>query len=201
MRSLILLLAILLLTLSPAIVSAQGSLPPCRFYGTVHLDGVPVPDGTVVTAIVQGDTHTTKTPAVYGDSTYAIVLIPPEGTIYTDGASVTFIIGNYYAFETGTWETGLNIPLNLTASTTFSPTVTPSPTPSPTPMPTIIPPPTPTPAITPTPVPTPTPAPPKAQLSTGRVIGLVIFGIVNLLLIGVLVYLLWRFFLRGKKQQ
>jgi hypothetical protein len=202
-KYIILLIAILGLTLSYTLVSAQdsGSLPPCRFYGTVRIDDAFVPDGTVITAIVQGNVHTTTTPSIYGNSTYAIVLSPPEGTIYPDGASVTFIIGNYYAFETGTWETGLNISLSLTASTTLSPTITPVSTPTPIPTPTMTPP-TPTPPIIPTSASTltPTPAPPGTQINTGRLVGLIIFGIVAILLMAVLIFLVWRFFLRREKQ-
>ncbi|MBM3157184.1 MAG: hypothetical protein FJ004_07840 [Chloroflexi bacterium] len=202
MRYIILLIAILCLALSPTLVSAQesGSLPPCRFYGAVRIDSAYVADGTVITAIVQGNTYTTTTPSIYGDSTYAIVIIPPEGTVYSDGASVTFIIGNYYAFETGIWETGLNIPLNLTASTTLSPTITPSPTPLPAPTLTPVPTQTPSAEITSTPTIPPTPAPPVTQINKGRLTGVIIFGIIAILLLAILIYLVWRLFLRREKQ-
>ncbi len=203
MRSLILLLTILLvMSLSPAIVSAQGFLSQCRFYGEVLLNGTPVANGTVITIVVQDDVYTTTTPAIYGDSTYAILVVPPEGKIYDDGTPVVFIIDKWYALETGIWETGLNIPLNVTASTTLSPTITPSPSLSPilTPVPTITPYITATPAVSPTPAPTSTSVPRKAPLSAGRLVALVIFGIVDLLLIGALVYMVWRFFLRREKK-
>jgi hypothetical protein len=91
---------------------------PCRFRGTIQLNGANVADGTVITAIIAGNEQTTETPATYGPSTYAIKIIPPEGTAYAAGAVVTFKIGDYTADQTGAWEIGGNIELNLTASTT-----------------------------------------------------------------------------------
>ncbi len=191
-KVLILISAVVLL-LYPIIALAQGPALPCRFHGTVQLDNATVPDDTIITAIIEGDTYTTSTPSVYGNSTYAIIIVPPGNTTYMDGTPVTFLIGNYTAEETGTWETGLNLVLNLTASSTATPT--PSPTPSETPTPTLTPLPTTTPSPTPGPTPTPTPAP-KASLNVGRITGLAVFGIFDILLIGALVYLIRRFFIR-----
>jgi hypothetical protein len=82
------------------------------------LDGADVPDGTVITVMIAGDEYTTTTPEeVYGSSTYAIKIVPTEGTAYAEGTAVTFMIGSYTADQTGTWEKGGNIELNLTAST------------------------------------------------------------------------------------
>lgn len=59
--------------LLPAMTFAQGAQPPCRFYGTVQVDGYDVPDGTVITAIIEGVPYSTTTPeAAYGPSTYAL---------------------------------------------------------------------------------------------------------------------------------
>ena len=187
------LISAVILLLYPIIALAQGPALPRRFHGTVQLDNATVPDDTIITAIIEGDTYTTSTPSVYGNSTYAITIVPPGNVTYIDGTPVTFLIGSYQAKETGTWETGLNLVLNLTASSTV--TSTPSPTPSGTPTPTITPPPTTTPSPTPSPTLTPTPAP-KTPLNIGRIIGLTIFGIFDILLIGALVYLVWRFFIR-----
>jgi len=191
-KVLILISAVILL-LYPIIVLAQGPALPCRFHGTVQLDNATVPDDTIITAIIEGDTYTTSTPSVYGNSTYAITIVPPGNVTYMDGTPVTFLIGGYYAMETGTWETGLNLVLNLTASSIAPPT--PSPIPPETPTPTLTPLPTATPSSTPGPTPTPTPAP-KASLNVGRTIGLAVFGIFDILLIGALVYLIRRFFIR-----
>jgi hypothetical protein len=199
-KVLILISAVIFL-LYPIIALAQGPALPCRFHGTVQLDNATVPDDTIITAIIGADTYTTSTPSVYGNSTYAITIVPPGNVTYTDGTPVTFLIGDHYAMETGTWETGLNLVLNLTASSTAIPTPSPTPsetpTPTITPLPTTTPSPTPGPTLTPTPGPTPTPTPaPKAPLNVGRIIGLTIFGIIDILLIGALAYLVWRFFIR-----
>lgn len=198
-RFLVLAVAVTVLILLPALSSAQGPGLPCRFHGTVQLDGAPVPDGTVITATIEGNISTTTTPSVYGDSTYAIIIVPPQGTIFNDGTPITFKIGDFDAIETGTWETGLNLILNLTASSAAMPTPTPleTVTPPETPMPTATPLPTASPSTTPAPTPTPTPTPPsKAPLNIGRVVGLALFGLFDVLLIGLLVYLVWRFYIR-----
>ena len=57
-------LAAIALLLLPTVASMQAVQPPCRFYGTVRVGGASVPDGTVITAIIEGDVHTTVTPAV-----------------------------------------------------------------------------------------------------------------------------------------
>lgn len=75
-----------------------------------------MPEGTVITGIVESDEHTTTTPAVYGPSTYALEIRPPEGASY-EGATVTFMIDDLVAEQTGTWVTGGNIMLNLSAVT------------------------------------------------------------------------------------
>ena len=98
------------------------AVPPCRFYGSVQLNGASVADGTVVTAIVEGFAYTTTTnstppPNGYGPSTYAILIHKPEGKSY-DGKTVTFMIGNYGASQTATWSMGGNVALNISASTT-----------------------------------------------------------------------------------
>lgn len=191
-KALILISAVILL-LYPIIALAQGPALPCRFHGTVQLDNATVLDDTIITAIIEGDTYTTSTPSVYGNSTYAITIVPPGNVTYMDGTPVTFLIGGYQAKETGTWETGLNLVLNLTASSIAPPT--PTPIPSETPTPTLTPVPTATPSPTLSPAPTATPAP-KSSLNVGRIIGLAVFGIFDILLIGALVYLVRRFFIR-----
>jgi len=79
-KVLILISAVTLL-LYPIIALAQGPALPCRFHGTVQLDNATVPDGTIITAIIGADTYTTSTPSVYGNSTYAITIVPPKNVI------------------------------------------------------------------------------------------------------------------------
>lgn len=185
-------IVLLVLLLIPHMASAQGLALPCRFHGTVLLDGVPVADGTMITAKIKADTYTTTTPAVYGSSTYAITIKPQQGIFYEDGTQVTFKIGNYTADQTGSWEMGGNVELNLTASIPPTPTPKPSPTITPTATPTPTPTSAPTITLAPTPTPTPTAAP-GAGINVGRVVGLVILGILDVLLVGLLAYLLSRF--------
>ena len=111
----VVLLAVVALLLFPALALADTPPePPCRFYGTVTVDGAAVADGTVITAMIEGDQLTTATPAEgYSTSTYAIKI--GVDTEYTEGATVTFMIGDRAAAQTGTWAKGGNIEVNLTA--------------------------------------------------------------------------------------
>ena len=62
MKTLALLVILGLLTLLPAGVLAQEADPPHKFFGTVFLlDGSVAPDGTVITAIVNGEVVVTTT--------------------------------------------------------------------------------------------------------------------------------------------
>jgi len=187
-------IAVLLLLL-PAVVSAQGQPPglPCRFHGTVLLDGLTAPDGTVVAALISGnEVASAVTESVSGNSTYILTINQPDGGSYADGTTVRFSVNGYTAKQTGTWATGGVLVLNLTASTPPPPTPTPiptsPPTPTPTPMSTLTPTPSPAPTATIAP-PTPTP---QASLSGRQIVGVAVFSILGLLLIGVLVYLVRR---------
>ncbi len=88
---------------------------PCRFHGTVMLDGASVVDGIEIIATIGEDTYSTTTPSDYGDSTYLIQISPPSGTSYDTGTAVTFKVNNRDVAQTGSWETGGNIELDLTA--------------------------------------------------------------------------------------
>jgi hypothetical protein len=97
--------------------SDNVSGPPCKFRGTVQLNGASVSNGTVITVIIEGYGYTTTTPAPnYGASSYAIVIPKAEGKSY-DGKTVTFKIGDYVAAQTATWTMGGNVVVNLTATT------------------------------------------------------------------------------------
>lgn len=116
--------------LSPVVASADGM--PCRFYGTLLLDGNALPDGSVATATISGVTYETTTPSAYGPSTYSLTIAALPGTLYAEGATVIFTIDGIVADQTGTWQSGGNIEVNLTASSGPTPTPTPAPTPWPT---------------------------------------------------------------------
>lgn len=184
---------------------AQEESLPCRFHGTVQINGHTVPDGILVKALIGGNEVASCTlPAVYGPSTYALIITQPVGASYSNSSEIRFKIHVYDTIQTATWKPGGNIALNLTASTLPTPTPTPSPTPfvTPTSTPSTTPSETPTPTLSPTPSPTltPTPAPPtptpEAVSDTGRVVGAAVMAVLGLVLLGVLAYLVWRWFFR-----
>jgi hypothetical protein len=83
----------------------------------VQLDGADVPDGTVITALIEGAAYTTTTPAdAYGPSWYAILIPQPVGQTY-EGKPISFSIGEHDA-QSLTWRKGGNFILGLSASTT-----------------------------------------------------------------------------------
>jgi hypothetical protein len=118
----VVLLAVVALLLFPAAAFAQNPPElPCRFYGTVALDGEDVPDGTVVKAVVSGTEFTTTTPAAgYGPSSYAVLIEQPDGATY-DGASVTFTIGGEAADQTATWISGGNVNTDVSSGEATTP--------------------------------------------------------------------------------
>ncbi len=119
----VVLLAVVALLLFPAAAFAQNPPElPCRFYGTVALDGADVADGTVIKAIVSGTEFTTTTPAAgYGPSSYAVLIEQPDGATY-DGASVTFTIGGQAADQTATWISGGNVNTDVSSGEATTPT-------------------------------------------------------------------------------
>ena len=87
--------------------------PPCRFHGTVTLNGASVADGTVITLIIAGYGYTTTTTG----STYSKTIPKPQGVNY-EGQAVTFKVGSATAIQTSAWTMGGNVLTNLIASTT-----------------------------------------------------------------------------------
>lgn len=110
----VVLLAVVALLLFPAMALAQEPPErPCRFYGTVTVNGAQVADDTLITAMIGGvAVGNATTPYLAGPSTYSVLIEQPEGADY-DGATVTFQIGGLTATQTGTWEAGKNEELNL----------------------------------------------------------------------------------------
>jgi len=94
----------------------DSTVPPCRFRGLAQLNLANVPDGTVITAIVDGIGYTTTTPASgYGPSSFVILIPKPQGRSF-DGKVVTFMVGNKVAAQTASWSMGGNVLVNLTAT-------------------------------------------------------------------------------------
>ena len=74
-------------------------------------------NGDVIITSIEGDTYAASTPSLYGSSTYALKITPPQGVIYPDGTNITFVIDGYVADQIGNWVTGCNLLLDLSAST------------------------------------------------------------------------------------
>ncbi|MFC1848369.1 PQQ-binding-like beta-propeller repeat protein [Chloroflexota bacterium] len=95
------------------------STPQCIFYGTVQVDGITVPDGTLVTATLEGrisNIFVTTTPAeAYGPSTYELAIYPRDPEV-AEARNVYFMIGSLPAQQTGSWTSDGYAQLNLTAS-------------------------------------------------------------------------------------
>jgi len=98
-----LLILALVILLFPKMSSAQPMM--CGFQGTVTAGGDSLPDGTVVTAWIDG----VKTAEVStSDSEYSLFI---SGD-YT-GKTVNFKVGKYEARQTGTWTRGETLTLDL----------------------------------------------------------------------------------------
>ena len=89
---------------------------PCVFHGTVHVDGKPVAEGTLVEAIYGLEPHRTKTELAANDtSIYSLIVAPPEGEEFPVGDTVGFAVNKIETNETGRFIPGGNFTLNLTA--------------------------------------------------------------------------------------
>lgn len=113
----VVLLAVVALLLFPAMAFAETPPEiPCRFYGTVTVDGKDVADGTTIEAIIGGTVvaTTATTTNASGDSVYGVKVLQPTGSSY-EGSTVTFKIGAKSAEQTGTWVRGMNFETNLTS--------------------------------------------------------------------------------------
>ena len=117
--------AVPLLIALAALVTVAGEATadgePCRFTGTVQLDGADVPDGTIVAAVVEGAEYSTTTPTGYGPSTYSVEIQPPDGVRYDDGTQLTFTIDGSPADQTGSFRAGDNIRWDLTGTRIWVP--------------------------------------------------------------------------------
>ena len=113
LKILALAVAMVLLLAIPAAVLAQ-QVPPHLSLIDAWIDGEAAPDGTVITAIMEGKDDVTATIT----NGQAVLVI--EGAPGDTGATITFKIGDLTAAETDTWEQGGHADATLTirASTT-----------------------------------------------------------------------------------
>ena len=103
-------IAVALLWAGPPAVQAQQA-PPHVFVGSATIDRNPVPDGTVIIAVVEG--RVISKGVIEGGS-YTLVVEQPQGESFA-GRIVQFVIGNQKAAESQPWEPGGSHELNLHA--------------------------------------------------------------------------------------
>src|SRR5262245_13848454 len=106
-------------------LSDQPPPLPATFYGTVVIDGVVAPDGTLIEARINGMlVGSRQVMTAQGESGRYSLQIPGES-----GQIVVFSAGAILLSPTGIWETGTPIELNLAGATpteTSTSTATPS---------------------------------------------------------------------------
>jgi len=91
--------------------------PPCRFHGTVTLNGAAAAAGTPVTVIILGYGYPATVKVTVGSTTTYDVTIPKAQGLSYDGQAVTFRVGSATAIQTSAWAMGDNVLVNLIAST------------------------------------------------------------------------------------
>ena len=78
-----------------------GNLPPATLFGMVTADGLPVPEGTMITAMV-GDEKIGSGMVMAGGSFGPLELLQPSG----DDMTVTFMVGDRMSSFTYDWMSG-----------------------------------------------------------------------------------------------
>ena len=81
--------------------STSGNTPPATLFGMVTADGLPVPEGTMITAMV-GDEKVGSTMVMAGGSFGPLELMEPSG----DDMTVTFMVGDRMSSFTYDWMSG-----------------------------------------------------------------------------------------------
>ena len=81
--------------------ATTGNRPPATLFGMVTADGLPVPEGTMITAMV-GDEKVGSTMTMQGGSFGPLELMQPSG----DDMMVTFMVGDRMSTFTYNWMSG-----------------------------------------------------------------------------------------------
>jgi hypothetical protein len=120
---------LIILTLGLAVYTTQpvSALPqlPSSFWGTVMLNGSPVPAGTTISARINGVEYGHTTTILDAGVAWYAMDVPgddPEASGTqggVEGDTIVFFIGSIQAAQTGIWHTGTNVVLNLTGSGTL----------------------------------------------------------------------------------
>jgi collagen type I/II/III/V/XI/XXIV/XXVII alpha len=106
MRVLALLAVMVMMLMVPAVASAQ-QLPPHVFTGTVTVNGLSAPAGTMISAVIDG-VQQGSTAAAGGRYVLHV-------TQSSSGTDISFMVGTLPAVETASWEQGGGDILDLTA--------------------------------------------------------------------------------------
>jgi hypothetical protein len=119
--------AVLAVMMLGSALAESPPAPPSRFAGSVLVDGVAPPAGTRIEARIGSTTCGVTTTFNQGTEARYVVDVPaldPGATpnCGTDGATVTFLIGDKLARETGSWDNANLSVLNLTYVTPPTPT-------------------------------------------------------------------------------
>ena len=99
----------------PAVAFAQA-VPPHIFIGSVTVNGLSAPSGTVVSAVIDGVEQGNATVSTAGSYTLQV----SQGS----GTDVVFMVDTLTASETATWQQGGADVVNLTAGTGAAATAT-----------------------------------------------------------------------------
>jgi hypothetical protein len=113
-------------------ISIAHAFPPLpsSFYGAVKVDGANVPEGTPVTAWINGVQYAQALTTLYnGDSVYSLDVPGDDATTAAvEGGSststVVFHVGDLAAPQTASWKSGTNESIDLDITTEFTLTVT-----------------------------------------------------------------------------
>ena len=104
---------------------------PSSFWGSVYVNGVTPPAGTVVSAWINGVQYAYATGTLNSGVMYYGLNVPgddPETEEVIEGGiqgnTIIFKIGDLVADQTGVWRTGTNANINLTATQLFQPVIT-----------------------------------------------------------------------------
>jgi hypothetical protein len=147
LRALLALSACCVAALGVTGAAAQPSIP-ATFFGSVSIDGQPVPDGTQVRGFVDGKDCTQAPPGDNrgtvreGDAAAYVITVVHESQLEgcgAEGKTVTFKIGDRDATQTAPWKIGLQhldlnagsgkaLPLPTASATSSAPTQTTDPT-------------------------------------------------------------------------
>jgi hypothetical protein len=135
-----LMIGVIVIIITGMMVSPVNAIPPLpsSLFGTVHLNGEKVPEGTSIRAliddVVMGEGQTM---IFQGESVYSLDINGDDPDTKeidggVEGDIIHFNVGGVIAEETGVWQGGTNVELNLSVITS-DPLATPKPTDNPLP--------------------------------------------------------------------